>query len=141
MKHYRTVRELEQFRQCKTLGDLKKAIAEGDTYEIPVESKFQEAILASLREWRYQGHICNRSLFWKQQAGQFSCSGLPDIFCVIDGHLLCFEVKRPFGVGKPTEIQKQKIRDLQFAGACAGVVSFPSEVKECLYLLGLWREI
>ena len=64
---------------------------------------------------------------WKAAAGAYSRGGIPDICAVIDGRFYGFEVKRPGG--KPTELQRQAIEQINKAGGKAAVITYPSEVE------------
>lgn len=68
---------------------------------------------------------------WKAQAGPYSRQGIPDICAIIDGHFFGFEVKRP-GIGRPSEIQKVTIQQINRAGGTAAVVSFPEQVERII---------
>ena len=55
--------------------------------------------------------------------------GWPDILCVVEGHAVFFEVKRP-KVGKLTDLQRDEMRKWQDAGAWCYVVKSVDDVQE-----------
>ena len=89
------------------------------------EAYYQKKILEWLRK-TYPG----TGFFWKAQAGPYCRGGIPDICGCLDGHFFGFEVKRPGG--KPTELQKETIRQINAAGGTALIVTTVEQVKEAI---------
>ena len=66
----------------------------------------------------------------KIQGGAYQQPGLPDIWCVVDGRLICLEVKTERGV--VSRIQRAMIERLRAAGAVVEVVRSVNEALEVL---------
>lgn len=92
---------------------------------MPKESYFQKQIM----DW-INKNIPGAAV-WKEAAGPYSVSGIPDITCIIRGLYYGFEVKRPF-IGKLSKIQKETIDQINRAGGRAYVVTSVKEVAEIL---------
>lgn len=92
---------------------------------IPLEGKFQSDILDYLN--KQPGFFA-----FKLHSGSYMKGGLPDVWAVKDGKLYAFEVKRPFELGEPTELQLKQIKKLREAGAMAEVVTYVAEVAQLI---------
>lgn len=92
---------------------------------VPLESKFQSDILDYLN--KQPGFFA-----FKLHEGPYMKSGIPDVLAVKDGRLYAFEVKRPFNMGKPSELQLEQIEKLRAAGAVAEVVTYVAEVAQLI---------
>lgn len=92
---------------------------------MPKESYFQKQIM----DW-INKNIPN-AVVWKEAAGPYSTSGIPDITCIIRGEYYGFEVKRPF-IGITSKIQRETIELINRSGGRAYVVTFVKEVAEIL---------
>jgi hypothetical protein len=93
--------------------------------KMPKESYFQKCI----KKWI--NNNVPEAFVWKEAAGPYTRSGIPDISCVFNGRYYGFEVKRPF-IGVLSKIQEETIRQLREAGAVVEVVSFEKEVAAVL---------
>ena len=92
---------------------------------VPLESKFQSDILDYLN--KQPGFFA-----FQLHEGPYMKSGIPDVLAVKDGRLYAFEVKRPFNMGKPSELQLEQIEKLRAAGAVAEVVTYVAEVAQLI---------
>lgn len=92
---------------------------------VPKEVFFQKKILEYLR-------VKPDCFVWKEAVGYYSQGGLPDICCIYKGRFYGFEVKRPFGLGRLSALQKQTLEKIRQSGGVAEVVSFVEEVQEIL---------
>lgn len=140
----KTVAFFEDFTERQDLLDYlaENGVKEKSAWlrdQMPKEQAFQDRLLKSLAGWKQAGRICRQAMIWKQGAAPYQRQGLPDILAVIDGRLYGFEVKRPFGVGVLTGIQRKTIEDIRAAGGVAEVVSFAREIKEILIREGAWK--
>lgn len=104
---------------------------------LPRESAFQAEILRALRRWRADGWIDPQALIWKESAGVYARSGLPDVMAIIDGRFLGVEVKRPY-IGELTRLQTRTLNQIAAAKGIAGVARFPADVQVLLQQNGLW---
>lgn len=95
------------------------------TKYVPKEDAFQSAILDFLN--KQPGVFA-----FKLHEGMYMKSGIPDVLAVKDGRLYAFEVKRPFNMGKPSELQLEQIEKLRAAGAVAEVVTYVAEVAQLI---------
>lgn len=105
-----------------------KTMYEAEVYireHMPKESYFQKQIM----DW-INKNIPGAAM-WKEAAGPYSISGIPDITCIIRGQYYGFEVKRPF-IGKLSKIQKETIDRINESGGRAYVVTSVKEVAEIL---------
>lgn len=105
---------------------------------LPKEQAFQEVILGKMKQWAKNGSISPDALIWKECAGIYQTQGLPDISAVIEGQFFGFEVKRPY-LGRPTKIQRHRVKQIEAAGGHAAFVSYASEVRDILKTAGVWH--
>lgn len=105
---------------------------------LPKEQAFQKVILDKMKQWTKNGSISPDALIWKEGAGVYQMQGLPDILAVIEGQFFGFEVKRPY-LGRPTEIQRHTVKQIEAAGGHAAFVSYASEVRDVLKTAGVWH--
>lgn len=99
--------------------------------EVPLEKNFQTRIIKRLNELKKSGNIDRNAVIWKNTAGSYSKSGMPDITMIADGKHYGFEVKRPL-LGVPSRLQLKMIEDIEKAGGYAGIVSFEDEVWDII---------
>lgn len=74
-----------------------------------------------------------RSAGWwcvKMHGGPYQRAGLPDIWAVKAGRLLCIEAKRPGE--RATKLQEHTLAELSAAGAITAVVSSMDELENTL---------
>lgn len=74
----------------------------------------------------------------KFHGGTYSRSGVPDLLYCIDGYFVAIEVKAENG--KPSELQKRKIKKIREAGGIAVIVK-PSEFDKLKKLLQAFFEM
>lgn len=91
---------------------------------IPLEKKYQKAILDALRQEFPEGRL---GRFRKVAQGFASRNGEPDVDGVLNGGFIAIEVKRPL-LGEATPLQKKAVREIRQAGGCAMIASYPDEV-------------
>jgi penicillin-binding protein-related factor A (putative recombinase) len=102
----------------------------------PSEAQIENEILTFLSNLR-------RGFWWKntsagffdgrkfrKHASPFAINGTSDIFGVVDGRLICFEVKTE--CGRPTPEQVAFIKKVQAHGALGAVVRSVAEVRRAL---------
>ena len=65
-------------------------------------------------------------------ANAYTKSGIPDILCCCNGYFVAVEVKAPNG--KPSELQKWNIRDINQCGGY-GVILYPDRFDNFKYLI------
>jgi len=70
----------------------------------------------------------------KRHGTAMGVAGDPDIYGSLNGRHFEIEVKRPSGKSQLTELQSQRLREWEQAGAIAGVAR---SVDEALRILGL----
>lgn len=78
-----------------------------------------------IRALRARGVYCV-----KIHGSQYQEAGLPDLWCVVSGRLVCLEVKT--AKGKATKIQQTQLVRLRKAGATAEVVR---SVEEAIVII------
>ena len=59
--------------------------------------------------------------------GKYTKSGLPDLHIVVNGISIEVELKAPHG--RPSELQKQKLKQIDSAG-CIGMVLYPRDFEK-----------
>lgn len=66
------------------------------------------------------------AMIWKSHGSQFAVAGMPDLFVLLRGHLVCLEIKAPREnesdasvLSRVTPLQLQRLKELRNAGACA----------------------
>lgn len=99
----------------------------------PLESEVQKAILAYLEVTR-TFHYRNNSGAYKAEHGSFvryGTPGSPDIVCVIRGHYVGLEVKRPGG--KLSPMQKQFAKELIDHGGYYFMVTSIDDVIKAIH--------
>ncbi len=70
----------------------------------------------------------------KRHGTAMGVAGDPDLYGSLNGRHFEIEVKRPEGPSRLTELQSQRLREWEFAGAIAGVAR---SVEDALRILGL----
>ena len=89
-----------------------------------LEKKLQDAILAYL----------HKEKIWCKRTQMGMDSGLPDIYCIINGYYVGIEVKRPDGTGRATLQQKKVIADIRKAGGIAACVAGLQDVEALVWI-------
>lgn len=133
---FTTTNELKQFAVANRLCDNSTSADRAAREVIPQESYYQTKIIKEIKKWAEMGVIDKNAYVWKQQAGQFANTGLPDVALITrtkDGHgqIFFFEIKRPL-LGRLTEMQQHMIERLSAAGAVASVAVYPNDVYDVL---------
>lgn len=94
------------------------------------ESTFQKKVLKYLRE--------EVGGYWiKIHASSYQGTGEPDIVGCYKGKFYAFELKRPDGKGKATELQKYKIKQINEAGGTGRIVDSLDQIIEVFEEEGL----
>lgn len=67
--------------------------------------------------------------YWEKRwgGGKYTKSGLPDLHIVVNGISIEVELKAPHG--RPSELQKQKLKQIDSAG-CIGMVLYPRDFEK-----------
>lgn len=130
------VKDLKEFCVANRICDKQMSADRAAREVIPQESYYQTKIIKEIKKWAEMGVIDKNAYVWKQQAGQFAQTGLPDIALITklkDGHgqIFFFEIKRPL-LGRLTEAQQHMIENLTMAGAVASVAVYPDDVYDVL---------
>lgn len=120
---------------CKELVavGLANSMSDADKYfrrHVPEEGVYQTAIMDHIRKKAAEkGWKCK---IWKAVAGSYATSGVSDVVGVVNGVFIAVEVKRPL-LGKPTELQKSFITQIEAAGGLGCVAVYPEDVDERLW--------
>ena len=85
------------------------------------ENKIKNYIKAEIKKFGFKFH-----------AGTYTQSGIPDLIYCINGRFVAIEVKKE--KGKPTELQKRKIKKIIQDGGVAVIVK-PSQFEDLKKLL------
>ncbi|RKD25230.1 VRR-NUC domain-containing protein [Caminicella sporogenes DSM 14501] len=86
-----------------------------------------------MTEKQFQGKVIKflksqpNTWFFKVFGGGYQRAGIPDLICCINGVFIAIELKGDNG--KPTEIQKMNIRNINAAGGI-GVILYPEGFKK-----------
>lgn len=128
------IQEFSKFKDRKALVDWlietkriekRTDAAKWMTKHVPKEDAYQKAILDYLSE--------QPGVFaFKLHEGMYMSSGIPDVLAVKDGRLYAFEVKRPFNMGRPSDMQLKQMERLREAGAVAEVVTYVADVARLI---------
>lgn len=89
---------------------------------MPNEKTIVNAITAALKR--------RRVYVIKMHGSAYQVPGLPDLWCVVDGRLVCLEVKQPGQ--NPTVRQVYEMGRLRAAGAVVAVVTSVDEALEAV---------
>lgn len=92
---------------------------------VPKESYYQKKIMDYVKKTYPDAFV------WKEAAGAYSQSGIPDVSAIINGRYYGFEVKRPY-FGKLSQIQARTIERIRQAGGIAGVCIFPEDAEKLI---------
>ena len=83
----------------------------------------EKAITDSIIKWLNKTYQ-PEGYAWKIHGGEYSKSGMPDVAFLYRGRMAFFEVKRPSNPNQEgSDLQKQKMRILEFAGAPCFIVN------------------
>lgn len=133
---FNSVNEVKDYAIANRLCDKSTSADRAAREVIPQESYYQTKIIKEIKKWAEMGVIDKNAYVWKQQAGQFANTGIPDVQLITRtkdgrGQTFFFEVKRPL-LGRLTEMQQHMIERLVMAGAVASVAVYPDDVYDVL---------
>ena len=93
------------------------------------EAKVKARIKAILKE---------EQIYYAMPIGTgYGNSGVPDFLCCVNGRFLGIEAKA--NGGKPTELQKKNLKDIELSGGCAAVIN--ENISDEQYLRELIKQL
>lgn len=86
-----------------------------------------------LFENKIKNELKKRGIWYvKYFANRMTIAGIPDLLCCVNGHFVALEIKAD--KGRPSELQKYQIRQIQASGGIAMIV-YPDDWDNLLKLL------